>query len=65
MGENRKDQQALVNVNSNTEKVGGLCSGLKKIAIDDNSTAKVTPSLEFVKVSKVNHIANDSVSRFI
>ena len=64
MGENRKDQ-ALVNVNSNIEKVGGLCNELTKLSIDDNSMVKVTPMLEFVKVSKANHIANDSVSRFI
>lgn len=64
MGENRKDQ-ALINVNSNIEKVSDLCGGLKKLTINDNIMVKVTPSLQFVKVSKANHIADDIVSRFI
>lgn len=64
MRENRKGQ-ALVDVNSNIQKVGGFGSGLEKKNTEDISMAKVTPSLEFNKFLKANHIANDNVSRFI
>lgn len=53
MRENRKGQ-ALVDVNSNIEKVGGLCSGLKKSSIEDKLTTLESSIRKKVNLSVVS-----------